>query len=130
MPHLQFEINRKLSEKERSLFINLVEKEFSKIMKTGTGHIAVTLRELPKNSLSLGRAKKNENVFFMNLDIRKGRSNMQKKQLVKVYMQGAEKIFGIKLKNQYVTFTSHQGDDFNLYEKSLNDWKKNDKPIK
>ena len=31
----------------------------------------------------------------------------------------------IKLNNQYVTYTSHPGNDFNLYEKSLENWVKN-----
>ncbi len=130
MPHLQFEINKKLKDKEKVLFTDFVEKKFSEIMKTGTGHIAITLRDLPKNSLSLGRAKKNEIVCFMNLDIREGRSIKQKRDLVKIYIKGVEKILGVKVNNQYVTYTSHTGSDFNLYEKSLDDWSKNDEPLK
>ena len=36
--------------------------------------------------------------------------------------------FEINKNNQYVTFTNHQGNEFNFYEKSLSDWIKNDDP--
>tara|TARA_B100000900_G_C20030526_1_gene493785 strand:- start:223 stop:522 length:300 start_codon:yes stop_codon:yes gene_type:complete len=98
-------------------------------MKTGTGHIAVSVREFPQNSLSLGRAKKNESVCLMNLDVREGRSIEQKRELVKKYMRGVEDYFKIKIHNQYLTITSHKGADFNLFEKPLDEWFKNDAPI-
>ncbi len=129
MPHLQFDVNKKLSDDQRKEFLEFVKKKFSEIMKTGINHVAISLREFPKNSLTLGRADSNGFVCFMNLDIRDGRSTKQKRELVKNYMEGARKIFGIDLSNQYVTYTSHPGNDFNLYEKSLNEWSKNDNPL-
>ena len=65
----------------------------------------------------------------MNLDLREGRSLEQKRKLVKKYMQGVENFFKIRRENQYLTFTSHIGNDFNLFEKSLEEWLENDKPI-
>ena len=44
-------------------------------------------------------------------------------------MEGVKEILGIKLNNQYVTYTSHPGNDFNLYERSLKDWTDNDNPL-
>ena len=44
-------------------------------------------------------------------------------------MQGVENFFKIRRENQYLTFTSHIGNDFNLFEKSLEEWLENDKPI-
>ena len=35
----------------------------------------------------------------------------------------------LKKENQYITFTLHNGRDFNLYEKSLENWVKNDDPL-
>ena len=64
----------------------------------------------------------------MNLDIRDGRSKEQKRKLVRIYMKGVEKIFGIKLDNQYATYSLHSGIDFNLYERSLKKWVKKDNP--
>ena len=129
MPHLQFDINKKLTNDQRKFFVNYVKSVFSEIMRTGVNHIAVSLREFPKFSLTLGRAKLGDFVCFMNLDIRTGRTNKQKRELAIKYMEGVKEILGIKLNNQYVTYTSHPGNDFNLYEKSLKDWTDNDNPL-
>ena len=129
MPHLQFDVNKELNNDQRKVFVEYVKSVFSEIMRTGTNHIAVSLREFPKFSLTLGRAKLGDFVCFMNLDIRTGRTNKQKRELAIKYMEGVKEILGIKLNNQYVTYTSHPGNDFNLYEKSLKEWTDNDNPL-
>ena len=129
MPHLQFDVNKELNNEQRKVFVEYVKNVFSEIMRTGTNHIAVSLREFPKYSLTIGRADLGDFVCFMNLDIRTGRTNKQKRELAKKYMEGVEEILGIKLNNQYVTYTSHPGNDFNLYEKSLKEWTDNDNPL-
>ena len=128
MPHLQFEVNKRLNIDLKREFIDFIETKFSEIMQTGTDHIAISIREMNEENLSLGRANKEETVCLMNLDIRIGRSDLQKKELVKTFMNGAENILGIKVQNQYVTITSHIGEEFNFFEKTLSDWKKNDDP--
>lgn len=128
MPHLQFEVNKQLNINLKKEFIDFIEMKFSEIMETGTDHIAISIREMNKENLSLGRADKEETVCLMNLDIRIGRSDLQKKNLVKTFINGAEKILGIKVQNQYVTITSHVGEEFNFFEKTLSDWRKNDDP--
>ena len=130
MPHLQFEINKKLEKKSKQEFIIFIEKNFSKIMQTGTDHIAITIREFEKENVSLGRVNNNDHVCLMNLDIRLGRTKKQKLELVKTFIVGVEKIFEINKNNQYVTLTNHQGIEFNFYEKSLSNWVKNDDPNK
>ena len=130
MPHLQFDINKKVSSSKKKKFHDYVRFEFSRIMKTGTDHIAISLRELKSDSLTLGRSNYKDSVCLMNLDLREGRTLLQKRNLVTSFMDGVDSIFGIKKKNQYITFTSHSGKDFNLIEKSLKDWVKNDKPLK
>ena len=64
----------------------------------------------------------------MNLDIRFGRSKEQKIELIKTFVTGVEKFFNIKKVNQYVTLTNHPGNEFNFYEKSLQNWVKDDDP--
>ena len=130
MPHLQFDINKKLEKQVKEEFIIFIEKSFSKIMQTGTDHIAITIKEFEKGNLSLGRVSNNEYVCLMNLDIRLGRTENQKLELVKTLIIGVEKLFGVNKNNQYVTLTNHKGDDFNFYEKSLSDWIENDDPNK
>ena len=129
MPHLQFDVNKELNNEQRKVFVEYVKSVFSEIMRTGVNHIAVSLREFPKYSLTLGRAELGDFVCFMNLDVRNGRTNKQKRELAKKYMEGVKEILGIKLNNQYVTYTSHPGNDFNLYEKSLKEWTDNDNPL-
>ena len=130
MPHLQFEINKKLKEKERLSFIDFTQRNFSKIMKTGIDHIAITIRELKKSELSLGRVENKKTVCFMNLDIRGGRTLKQQKTLVRTLMKGVNDIFKVDTKNQYATITSHKGNNFCFFEKNLNDWLPNDNPSK
>ena len=129
MPHLQFDINKKLNSKDKNKFCKYIRNNFGKIMKTGTDHVAISLRELEKDSLSLARLKDIEYVCFMNLDVRIGRSTKQRRELVKCYIKGINQFFGIKKENQYITFTLHNGGDFNLYEKSLENWIKGDDPL-
>ena len=129
MPHLQFDVNKKLNNEQRKVFVEYVKSVFSESMRTGVNHIAVSLREFPKFSLTLGRAELGDFVCFMNLDLRNGRTNRQKRELAIKYMEGVKEILGIKLNNQYVTYTSHPGNDFNLYERSLKDWTDNDNPL-
>ncbi|MFL2661426.1 MAG: tautomerase [Alphaproteobacteria bacterium] len=129
MPYLQFDVNKKLDGKIKEKFINFIQIKFSEIMETGTSHIAVCIKEFPKNGLALGLKKKTHFVCFMNLDVRGGRSNKKKRDLVKCYMKAITKYFGISQENQYLTFTSHPGNDFNTYEKPLGKWVKNDSPL-
>ena len=128
MPHLQFDINKKIDEGVKQKFINFVEHSFSEIMETGTDHIAISIREEEKSNLSLGRANKNQDICLMNLDIRSGRKKKQIEKLVKTLMVGVDKIFKVKVSNQYTTITNHPGNEFNLFEKSLGNWKANDDP--
>ena len=129
MPHLQFDVNKELNNEQRKAFVEYVKSVFSDIMRTGVNHVAVSLREFPKFSMTLGRVELGDFVCFMNLDIRTGRTNKQKRELAIKYMEGVKEILGIKLNNQYVTYTSHPGNDFNLYEKSLKEWTDNDNPL-
>ncbi len=128
MPHLQFDINKKLDEGVKQEFISFVEKSFSDIMQTGIDHIAVSIREQKLSNLSLGRAKKGDYICLMNFDIRSGRNKKQILKLIKTIMGGVNKMFKIKVSNQYTTITNHLGYEFNLFEKSLSSWKANDDP--
>ena len=129
MPHLQFDINFKVKNKTKEEFLQTVEKIFCNIMETGKLHIAISLRELNNDSISLGRAKKNEKICLMNLDIRKGRTQKQKRALVVEYINLVNFAFEVKKENQYVTISEHSGVDFNLNEGPLNNWFQNDDPL-
>ena len=129
MPHLQFEINKKIDPEVKEEFIKSVLKIFGDVMKTDTSHVAVSLREHDDGNLSLGRTNYQDPVCLMNLDIRGGREIGKRRQLATAYFILVNTLFKIGKENQYVTFTEHKGEDFHLIEKYLKGWVANDKPI-
>ena len=129
MPYLQFDISKKLTKNNKRVLIRNIKNIFSKVMDTETYHIAISIREFDQSSVFLGRAKKNENVCLMNLDIRKGRSKKQKRKLVIKYIELFDGLLKINKKNQYIVITEHKGTDFNLFEGPLKTWEKNDDPL-
>ncbi|MAD42042.1 MAG: tautomerase [Arcobacter sp.] len=129
MPHLQFEINKKIENKIKEEFIDKVMSTFSKVMDTGTDHIAISIREYDKYSLSIGRTDIKDDICLMNLDIREGRTIDKRRKLVLLYMDLVDKLFKINKKNQYATLTEHKGEDFHLVEKYLSSWEIGEEPL-
>jgi 5-carboxymethyl-2-hydroxymuconate isomerase len=129
MPHLQFEVNKKLSVEQKDNFVQQIRKSFSEIMDTTTDHIAISLREYEKYNLTIGRADPKEDICLMNLDIREGRTIEKRRELALCYMQIVHNILDINTKNQYLTFTQHSGEDFHLVEKYLASWQSGEDPL-
>jgi len=129
MPHLQFEINKKVDNDIKQTFVETIRETFSEIMDTGTDHIAISLREYEKYNLTIGRANPLEDICLMNLDIREGRTIEQRRELALRYMAIVNDIFQIENRNQYITFTQHSGEDFHLIEKYLASWSKGEDPL-
>ncbi|WP_368029383.1 tautomerase [Arcobacter sp. s6] len=129
MPHLQFEINKKVSDDSKEEFVNEIRDAFSQIMDTGVDHIAISIREYDKYSLTIGRATPTDDICLMNLDIREGRTIEKRRELALKYMEIVKENFGINQKNQYITFTEHKGEDFHLVEKYLATWEKAEDPL-
>lgn len=107
MPHLQFEVNKVLTQKTKEDFAQQIRETFSEVMQTGTEHIAISLREYEKYNLTIGRANPNDDICLMNLDIREGRSLEKRRELALRYMSIINKLFEVDNKNQYITFTQH-----------------------
>jgi phenylpyruvate tautomerase PptA (4-oxalocrotonate tautomerase family) len=129
MPHLQFEINKKIENKTKEEFINEVMSVFSEVMDTGTDHIAISIKEYDKYSLSIGRANIKDDICLMDLDIREGRTIEKRRELVLRYMNLVKKLFNVEERNQYVTITEHKGEDFHLVEKYLGSWETGEDPL-
>ena len=129
MPHLQFEINKKVSDDSKEEFVNEIRNTFAQIMDTGIDHIAISIREYEKYNLTIGRASINDDICLMNLDIREGRTIEKRRQLALKYMEIVKENFGIDQKNQYITFTEHKGQDFHLVEKYLSQWEIGEDPL-
>ena len=129
MPHLQFEINKKISDDSKEEFVNEIRNAFAQIMDTGTDHIAISIREYDKYSLTIGRAGITDDICLMNLDIRVGRTIEKRRELALSYMEIVKENLGIDQKNQYITFTEHKGEDFHLIEKYLSQWEIGEDPL-
>ena len=98
-------------------------------MDTGTDHIAISIREYDKYNLTIGRANPLDDICLMNLDIREGRSIEKRREIALRYMEVVHVLFEIDLKNQYITFTQHTGEDFHLVEKFLANWEVGEDPL-
>ncbi|PLY09091.1 MAG: tautomerase [Arcobacter sp.] len=129
MPHLQFEINKKIDDQSKKSFCKKIRDSFSRIMDTQTYHIAISIREYEPFNLSIGRVEMGEEVCLMNLDIRQGRTMEQRRELALVYMSIVSEEFNIPNSNQYITFTQHEGEDFHLIEKYLSSWESGEDPL-
>lgn len=130
MPHLQFELNRRLVDADKIAFAENVRHKFSSIMDTGTDHISISIREFDTHNLSIGRVKEPEKgIAVVNADIRTGRTIEQRRTLTLEFMELLNNTFKIPKENMYVTLTEHKGEDFHLLEKYLASWQEGEDPL-
>ncbi len=131
MPHLQFELNRCLTDSEKVSFAEQVRQLFATTMDTGTDHISISIREFGTHNLSIGRVKEPEKgVAVVNADIREGRTLDQRRTLTLGFMELLHTSFAIPKEHMYVTLTEHKGEDFHLLEKYLASWQQGEDPLK
>jgi len=119
MPHLQFEVTEPLDGSVEP-FAAWAADLYAEVMDTGTGHVAVTVRE--EAALSLGRAGAGEPVAVLNADIRAGRSAGQRRELAVAVIEELGERWGVPAENTYVIYTEHPGEDFHLQEGALDSW--------
>ena len=130
MPHLQFEINRTLTDAEKISFAEDIRQLFSQVMDTGTDHISISIREFGTHNLSIGRAKEpGKGIAVVNADIRQGRTIAQRRTLTLGFMDILHSTWKIPKEQMYVTLTEHKGEDFHLLEKYLASWQEGEDPL-
>lgn len=130
MPHLQFEINKTITDNEKRDFAEKVRQLFSEEMDTGTDHISISIREFDTYNLSIGRVSEPEKgVALVNADIRNGRSIEQRRALTLGFIDLLSHSLDIPEQQIYVTLTEHKGEDFHLFEKYLASWQEGDEPL-
>ena len=128
MPHLQFEVSTELSAEAKRNFTDWVIDRYAVEMDTGTGHIAVTIRERGSKALALGRADEDEPVAVLDADIRAGRSAEQRRAFASEVIEELDARFSIPAENVYAIYTEHSGEDFHLTEGRLRSWEAGDDP--
>ena len=130
MPHLQIDINKKLSAKAKTEVFTRLKALFAQVMETKTDHIASVIREHDAHNLDLGRARDRERgVAHINADIRLGRTLEQRRALAVGFIQIISELAEVPTENLYVTFTEHQGEDFHLHEQYLRSWEAGEDPL-
>ena len=120
MPHLQFETDVEPDESEKRAFAAWATDLYGEVMDTGTGHVAVTVRD--GASVALGRADPDAPVAFLNADVRAGRSFEQRCELAVAAMEEIADRWRVPTGNAYVIYTEHPGEDFVLREGALESW--------
>lgn len=122
MPYLQFETTVSPSANERRAFIGAVTELYAEHMDTGTGHIAVTIRDGDNVSLSLGRVDAGDDVLVLNADIRAGRSFDQQRAFIRAAFAEAESRLGVPEEHAYAVVTEHDGQQFHEHDRVLSSW--------
>ena len=130
MPHLQFEINRKVPDATKVAFAARVRQLFAEVMDTGTDHISISIHECGTHDLSIGRVKQPEKgVAIVDADIREGRTIEQRRNLALGFIALLNELMNIPREHVYITFTQHPGEDFHLAERYLADWVEGEDPL-
>jgi phenylpyruvate tautomerase PptA (4-oxalocrotonate tautomerase family) len=130
MPHLQFEINRSLTDADKIVFAEEVRHLFASVMDTGTDHISISIREFGTYNLSIGRAHAPEKgIAIVNADIRQGRTMAQRRTLSLGFMDLLRTRWDIPAEQVYVTLTEHPGEDFHLSDRYLANWQEGEDPL-
>lgn len=130
MPHLQFEINRSLTDEDKIDFAEDVRQLFAKVMNTGVDHISISIREYGTHNLSIGRATSPEKgIAVISADIRLGRSIEQRRELSLGFMDLLRERWNIPKEQIYITLTEHKGEDFHLSDRYLAEWRQGEDPL-
>ncbi|MEW8506364.1 MAG: hypothetical protein AB2598_06640 [Candidatus Thiodiazotropha sp.] len=130
MPHLQFDINKPISDIEKQIIASEVRTLFAEVMETGMDHIAVSIREFGTYNLSIGRVEEPEKgIALVNADIRSGRTLEQRRDLALGFIAIINTTLAIPRQHIYVTITEHKGEDFHLFEKFLAGWQQGEDPL-
>lgn len=130
MPHLQVDINSKLDDRVKKSIADRFKTLFSKVMDTGTDHIAISIREHETYNLDIGRVKDHKKgVALVNADIREGRELNKRRDIALGFINILNELANIPVENIYVTLSEHKGEDFHLHEKYLHSWQEGDEPL-
>ena len=130
MPHLAFDLSVSPPADAKLRFSAAVVQHFSRVMDTGTDHIAVSLRCLSREDLAFGRSDPSRGTAFLNADLRRGRTADQKRKFALAVISELEAVLGIPPQNVYVVFTEHDGPDFQMHDGVLPSWSAGEDPLK
>jgi phenylpyruvate tautomerase PptA (4-oxalocrotonate tautomerase family) len=118
MPHLEFTVSEPVADARP--VVDWITDRYAAVMDTGTGHVAVTVRD--DAGLSMGRADPGDPVAVLDADVRAGRSPEQRRDLAAAVVARLDEEWDVPPANTYVVYTEHPGEDFHLAEGPLGSW--------
>ncbi|GGM56791.1 phenylpyruvate tautomerase PptA (4-oxalocrotonate tautomerase family) [Halarchaeum rubridurum] len=121
MPLLQFDTTLSLDGAETEAFAAFVRETYADVMRTGTSHVAVTVRTHGDAALSLGRDVEGP-LLFLDAEIRRGRDDGTKREFALAVMEHARGTFGVPEENLKVVFTEHDGPSMMGYDRVGGEW--------
>jgi phenylpyruvate tautomerase PptA (4-oxalocrotonate tautomerase family) len=120
VPHLHLAVSEPLADAAVETFTDWVTDRYAEVMDTGTGHVAVAVRD--DAALSMGRADPGRPVAVLDADVRAGRDSAQRRTLAADVVAHLDERLGVPAANTYVVYTEHPGEDFHLAEGALDSW--------
>ncbi|MEF8777024.1 MAG: phenylpyruvate tautomerase MIF-related protein [Haloarculaceae archaeon] len=117
MPHVQSVVSTDVPAADRQRVTDWATGRFADVMETGTGHVAVTVRD--DAALRLGRADEAEPVALLNADVRAGRTAAQRECYAEAVIEALANHRDVPRGKAYVVYTEHPGEDFHLAEGPL-----------
>jgi len=121
MPHLALDTTRELSPDDRRACMEALTDRYTEEMATTPGYVAVTLREHPPASMSLGRAVDGP-LAVLNADVRRGRPFERRREFVLSAIDWLERQPEIPRRNVKVAFTEHEGDQMMGADRVGGEW--------
>lgn len=122
MPLLAFDCSAAMTADEKQQFTGRVTELYANNMETGTGHVAVVLRERTVEELSIGRAGSDEPCLVLDAEIRRGREFEAKRAFALAVMGLANEIWELPDPNMKVVFTEHTGENMMGVERVGSEW--------
>ncbi|GAA0298271.1 tautomerase [Halarchaeum salinum] len=121
MPLLQFDTTRGMDTAEKEAFAAFVRETYADVMRTETGHVAVTIRTHDDAALSIGRGVDGP-LLFCDAEVRRGRDDETKRTFAMAVMEHAREEYGVPTPNLKVVFTEHDGPSMMGYDRVGGAW--------
>ncbi|RXJ85219.1 tautomerase [Arcobacter sp. CECT 8985] len=122
MPHLQFDVNKKIIDGIKREFIKQIQQSYEEVTHNKNENIAISIKEMERYDISLSKAVEGADICLMQLDIIEGKTKEQKKELALRFMAITNKLFEIDNRNQFITFTQHDEQEFQLIKNYISSW--------
>src|SRR6056297_1323390 len=121
MPYLAVDTTAELAAGERHNCTNALTDQYTDIMETESGHVAVAVREHSSEAMALGRAVEGP-IAVLSADIRRGRPFEQRRQFGLAVVDWLADHWDIPRPNLKVVFTEHDGEDLMGADRVGGEW--------